>query len=223
MVSWEFLDNAHVPGSSEELRLYRRGSEYSIRVDGNELMNSCVHGSEDALAELACARIVEQSSPRILIGGLGMGFTVAAALAHLAADGRVVVAELVPAVIAWNHEYLADLAKRPFEDGRVTVLAMDVGQVIDQAPGGYDAILLDVDNGPEGLTRSENSRLYTHAGLRAALLALRPGGVLAVWSASADQAFSKRLRQVGFQVEEVKIKARGRHGGARHFIWLARR
>ena len=223
MIPWELLDSAPVPGGGETLCLHRRGAEFSIRVDGNELMNSRVHGSEDALAELACARLADCPSPTVLIGGLGMGYTVAAALLRLNAQARVVVAELVPAVVVWNRGVLAGLAGHPLNDSRVSVREIDVARILQTEQQAYDAILLDVDNGPDGLTRSGNDWLYTRAGLTAAHAALKPSGVLAVWSASPEPAFSRLLRQTGFTVEEVTVRARGPQGGSRHMIWLAER
>jgi spermidine synthase len=220
MRPWELLHTTTVPGDGLELRLYRRGEEFSIKAGYSELMNSRVHGSEDALAELACQRLSDRPRPRILIGGLGMGFTLAAALQQLGPAAEVTVAELVPAVVTWNRELLCELAGRPLDDPRVTVHEGDVGQLIRSARGAYDAILLDVDNGPEGLTRKENDSLYSPAGLSAALVALRPKGIFGVWSISPDQPFSKRLQQTGFSVEEIRARARGKHGGGRHMIWL---
>ena len=221
MIPWKFLDSAQVPESGEELRLYQRGGEFSIRVDGRELMNSRAHESEEALAEFACARIAHRPRPRVLIGGLGMGYTTAAALHRLGADGHVVVAELVPAVVAWNRGPLADLAGRPLQDVRVTVREVDVARILQTEQRAYDAVLLDVDNGPAGLTWKANDRLYARAGLEAAYGALRAAGVLAVWSPSSDRAFAKRLRGVGFEVAEVCVRALGPRGGGRHTIWLA--
>ncbi len=223
MIPWELIDSSRVPGTGGELRLYRRGREFSIMANGAELMNSRAHGSEDALAELACSRIADRPAPRVLIGGLGMGYTAAAALRRLGAEGRVVVAELVPAVVEWNHGPLSDLAGHPLQDRRITVREMDVALVMKGEKQAYDAILLDVDNGPEAMTREGNSWLYTPAGLDAARAALRPTGVLAVWSAGPDQAFSRRLVQAGFDVDEVCVRARGPKGGGRHTIWLAGR
>ncbi|MDH5524631.1 MAG: hypothetical protein OEY01_11660 [Desulfobulbaceae bacterium] len=223
MIPWQLLDSAPVPGGAQIMRLYRRGGEFSIRVDGNELMNSRVHGSEDVLAELTCAGLVNRPAARILIGGLGMGYTLAAALQNLGDQARVVVAELVPAVVGWNRGVLAGLAGHPMDDVRVAVRESDVGLLIKKEEQGFDAIILDVDNGPEGLTRSGNDRLYSKAGLAAAHGALAPGGILAVWSASADSAFSRLLRQAGFTVREIAARARGRKGGSRHMIWLAQR
>ncbi len=223
MIRWTLLDIAPASGNSGELRLYQRGEEFSIRVGNCELMNSRVHGSEDALGELACARIANRPRPRILIGGLGMGYTLSAALHGLGAEGRVVVAELVPAVVAWNRGPLGDLAGHPLDDDRVTVREIDVAQIIRAEQCAYDAILLDVDNSPKGLTSKGNDWLYSLSGLRVALAALRPGGVLAVWSAGPDQAFTQRLRKVGFKVDEVRVRARGARGGARHTVWIAER
>jgi spermidine synthase len=223
MVPWEFLDSAPVPGSKAELRLYKRGGEFSIRLGRYELMNSRVHGSEDALAELACARVADRPHPHVLIGGLGMGYTTAAALRQLRADGQLVVAELVPAVVKWNRGPLADLAGRPLQNDRVTVRELDVAQILKVEHQTYDAILLDVDNGPEGLTRKDNDWLYSPAGLAAAFTTLRPAGVLAVWSASPNRAFAQRLRDAGFEVDEVHVRSRGPAKGSRHTIWLAGR
>jgi spermidine synthase len=221
MIPWEFLESADVPGNGGELRLYRRGEEFSIRVGNRELMNSRVHESEEALAELAYARVADQPRPRILIGGLGMGFTLAAALRQLGPAGRVVVAELVPALVAWNRGPLAALAGEPLRDARVTVCEVDVAHILRAARKAYDAILLDVDNGPEALVRKDNDWLYARPGLEAAHAALRPAGVLAVWSAATNQVFAQRLRRVGFKVDEVCVAARNSGKGRRHTIWLA--
>jgi spermidine synthase len=223
MTPWILLDSAPVPGNGGELRLYQRDDEFSIKLSGRgELMSSRVHGSEDVLAEQTCARLVEGGEPRLLIGGLGMGFTLAAALRRLGEQGRVEVAELVPAVVAWNRGALGEAAGHPLRDPRVSVLTGDVARVLRAGQPVYDAILLDVDNGPEGLTRKENDWLYGMDGLNAACASLRPHGVLAVWSAGPDQDFLQRLRKVGFEVEEMRVRARGSRG-ARHIIWFARR
>jgi len=221
MIPWEFIGSARLPESRDELRLYRRGGEFSIRFAAGELMNSRAHESEDALADLACAKIADRPKPRVLVGGLGMGFTAAAVLKHLGAAGRVVVAELAPAVVEWNRGPLAELAGRPLQDARLRVREIDVGRVIREAPQAYDAILLDVDNGPGGLACKANDRLYSMAGLKAAHAALRPAGVLAIWSAASDRAFSKRLRRAGFELEEVCSHARAAGRGGRRTIWLA--
>lgn len=223
MIPWQLLDSTPVPGETGELRLYRRGGEFSIRVDGSELMNSRLHGSEDAMAELARAGIAPLPCPRILIGGLGMGFTLAAALKRLGAGSRVVVAELVPAVVAWNRGPLGALAGHPLDDARVEVRETDVAQILRAGLRAYDAILLDVDNGPRGLTREGNDWLYTRAGVDAAFAALRPAGVFALWSAGPNRAFTRLLRQAGFAVAEERARARGPRGGGYHTIWIATR
>jgi len=221
MIPWRRIDTAAVPGSEEKLHLCQRGDAFSIRGDGFELMNSRLHGSEETLARLACRRIQDHSRPRVLIGGLGMGFTLAAVLAEADGASRVTVAELVPAVVRWNQGPLAHLSGHPLADRRVTVRETDVGQILQAAEAAYDAVILDVDNGPGGLTRPENDRLYGSGGLRAAFTSLVDGGVLAVWSAAPDRGFTERLRRTGFQVEETRVAARGRRRGGRHTIWLA--
>lgn len=223
MTPWILIDSTRVPGDRGELRLYQRGDEYSIKiVGGGELMNSRVHGSEEALAEHACARLEGCSQPRLLIGGLGMGFTLAAALRHISDQAQVLVAELVPAVVVWNRGPLGEHAGYPLEDSRVTVCESDVASILKADQKAYDAILLDVDNGPEGLTRKENDWLYSVNGLNEAYAALRSQGVLAVWSAGHDQVFSQRLRKTGFDVEEMRVRSHGVKG-ARHILWFARR
>ena len=222
MIPWLQLDSAKVPGGREELRLKRRGGEFSIMLGSNELMNSRLSGSEETLAKLSCAKIGSRRRPSMLIGGLGMGFTLRAALADLPADADVTVAELVPAVVAWGRGPMAELFAGCLDDARVHIREADVADLIGAARGAYDAILLDVDNGPDGLSRSENDRLYSLAGLTAARAALKAGGVLAVWSAHPDRGFTARLRQSGFEVEEVSTRARGKRG-ARHVIGLAAR
>lgn len=221
MIPWELLACAPAPGPGKELCLWRRGSEFSIRVDGAELMNSRLHGSEEALAELACARLADRPAPRLLIGGLGMGYTTAAALQRLGSAAQVVVAELVPAVVAWNRGPLGALANHPLDDPRVTVRTVDVAHLLRSETAACDAILLDVDNGPQGLTQLENDWLYSRAGLQAAHSALRPAGVLAVWSNGPDATFNRRLSQAGFDVTEVVVPARGAAGGRKHVIWVA--
>lgn len=223
MRPWELLDTAPVPGEGSELRLYQRGDEFSIKLVGRgELMNSRAHGSEDALAEHTCARLVGCLNPRLLISGLGMGFTLAAALRHVGDHAQVVVAELVPAVVTWNRGPIGEHAGHPLQDPRVTVREGDVARILKAEQQAYDAILLDVDNGPGGLTRKENDWLYSLNGLNAAYAALRPQGVLSVWSAGPDQDFLQRLRKVGFEVDEMRVRAHGLKG-VRHIIWFARR
>ena len=221
MTRWELLDTTTVPGGGSELRLYRRGDEYSIRADGFELMNSRVHGSEEELAERVCVRMSGRPTPRVLLGGLGMGFTLAAALPRLNADALVDVIELVPAVVAWCRGPLAAVAGRALADKRVTIHETDVRHVLRAHKHAFDAIILDVDNGPAGLTRKENDWLYSRSGLLVTREALRPHGVLAVWSAGPDTAFVRRLQQTGFTVEEFPVRARCGFKGGHHIIWLA--
>lgn len=221
MIRWIHLDTTTVPDDGGELRLMQRGAEFSIMAGGIELMNSRLSGSEKALATLACERLAQRPKSHILIGGFGMGFTLRAALENLGPQARVTVAELVPAVIAWARGPMADISGECLQDPRLTIYDGDVGALIGSAQANYDAILLDVDNGPEGLSRKANDRLYDQAGLTAARRALRPGGVLAVWSSAPNAAFTRRLGRAGFEVEEQRVRATGGSRGARHVIWLA--
>ena len=221
MIPWVKIDTARIPGTDGELRLMRRGAEFSIMLGSNELMNSRLSGSEAALATLAAKKIEAVESPHVLIGGLGMGFTLRAALGVLGSKAQIVVAELVPAVIAWARGPMAEIFGDSLADPRVEIREVDVAQVIERHPLTFDAILLDVDNGPEGLTRKANDALYDLPGLKMAHTALRRGGVFAVWSSGPDSKFSKHLRQAGFAVNEVAIRATGNGGGARHVIWIA--
>jgi spermidine synthase len=216
------IDTADIPGGGGQLRLIRRGAEFSIMLGANELMNSRLSGSEEALAALSCGPIAGRQGARVLIGGLGMGFTLRAALGVLGADAEVVVAELVPAVVAWARGPLVDVFAGSMDDARVNIVENDVRRPIGESSGAFDAIMLDVDNGPDGLTRGSNDRLYDAAGLGAAWRALRPGGNLAVWSSAPDPRFTRALQDAGFAVEEVAVKARGARG-ARHVIWVATR
>lgn len=223
MIPWTLIDTGKIPGTGDTLRLMQRGSEFSIMLGQNQLMSSRLSGSEVALATLACARTADRESRRILIGGLGMGFTLRAALVVAGAKARIVVAELVPAVIAWARGPLSGIFENALSDPRVELQQADVADLIRLKKSSYDAILLDVDNGPEGLTRASNDGLYNSSGLREAFVALRPGGVLAVWSGGPDDAFTQRLRRAGFSVEDIAIRASGARKGARHRIWLATR
>jgi spermidine synthase len=220
MIPWVHHDTGDIPGGGT-LRLKQRGSEFSIMLGANELMNSRLSGSEEALATLVYDRMRGRPRARVLIGGLGMGFTLRAALSVFAADTEITVAELVPAVIAWARGPMAEIFAGSLDDPRVAVLAEDVRRCIEADGAQYDAILLDVDNGPDGLTRAQNDRLYDSRGLAAAKTALRAGGVLAVWSSGPDAHFAKRLRQAGFRVEEVMVRAHRGKSGAKHTIWLA--
>jgi spermidine synthase len=220
MLPWTLLDTARVPGGGE-LRLKRRGDEFSIMLGSNQLMNNRLIGSEEALATFACDEIRDRARPHILIGGLGMGFTLRAALAVLGPQAKITVAELVPAVVTWARGPMAEVFGDSLSDPRVTIHEGDVGELIRAARAAYDAILLDVDNGPEALTREANDTLYGLAGLAAARAALRPGGVLAVWSSAPNAQFTERLRKSGFTAHEMQVRAiRGRRG-ARHVIWIA--
>jgi spermidine synthase len=220
MIPWLLLDVADAPGGGQ-LRLMRRGDEYSIRLGANELMNSRLSGSEEALATIPCDRIRARANPRLLIGGLGMGFTLRAALGALSENARVDVAELVPAVIRWAQGPMAPMFDGCLSDARVSLRESDVGRLIRAARSDYDAILLDVDNGPEGLTRSANDSLYDAQGLSAARVALRPSGILAVWSSGPDEDFTRRLRRAGFGVEDIRVRAHRGRRGARHVVWVA--
>jgi spermidine synthase len=220
MIPWVLLDTAKIPGG-DELRLKKRGAEFSIMLGSNELMNSRLSGSEEALAKLSCLKIQGRQRAQILIGGLGMGFTLRAALAELASDAQVTVAELLPAVVTWARGPMAEVFGDSLGDSRVRIYEGDVYRPIKSAQAAYDAILLDVDNGPEGLTREANNSLYDVAGLSAARTALTSGGVLAVWSSAPNRNFTQRLRKVGFEVEEVGVRANGARGGARHTLWIA--
>lgn len=224
MITRELIGTAQVP-DGEELRLFRHGGDFMIVLGGNELMSTRMRGSEEALAVMSCTRIAGAARPRMLIGGYGMGFTLRAALAKLPDDARVTVAEIVPEILAWARGPMAEVAAGCLDDRRVEIMQGDVVDVIANSPGGFDAILLDVDNGPDGLVRAGNNRLYASAGLRTAGRALRPGGVLAIWSAARDEAFTRRLKAAGFTVDEVTVFARyDKHGngkGAKHVIWFA--
>jgi spermidine synthase len=221
MIPWLQIDTARVPGADVELRLMRRGAEFSMMLGPNELMNSRLSGSEEALATFACKRIEGVKRPHLLIGGLGMGFTLRAALAVLESEARITVAELVPAVIAWARGPMAGMFGDSLDDPRTSILSADVVAVIQSHASAFDAILLDVDNGPEGLIRRANDALYNTKGLKAIRRALRPSGVLAVWSSGPNALFPKRLGDAGFDVNEVAVRATTRRSGARHVIWFA--
>ena len=223
MVPRELIGTAAVPGGGGELRLFRRGGDHMIVLDRNELMNSRMSGSEEALAAMTCERLGDCAAPHLLVGGYGMGFTLRAALRALGPDARVTVAELVPEIIGWARGPMAALTDGCLDDARVHLVEGDVAALIGSARGRYHAILLDVDNGPDGLTREGNEGLYRARGLSAAHDALRPGGILAVWSAAPDDRFTRRLRDAGFAVDEVGVRARTNGKGPRHTLWFATR
>jgi spermidine synthase len=216
----ELIGTAKAPGGVE-LRLFRHDGDHVIMVGANELMNSRLGGSEEALAVMTCERLRAGGAPHLLVGGYGMGFTLRAALAVLGTGARVTVAELVPEIIDWARGPMAALTAGCLDDKRVDLVAGDVAGVIGAARKRYDAILLDVDNGPSGLTRADNDQLYSMRGLGRAKAALRPGGVLAIWSAAPDAAFTRRLKDAGFSVDEVSVRARSNGKGPRHVIWFA--
>jgi spermidine synthase len=219
MKPWELLGQTRTP-EGEDMTLMRQDTEYVILANGRSLMSSRMHGSEEALATLACRRLRTVEAPRVLVGGLGMGFTLRATLDLLTADATVVVAELVPAVVEWHRGPLGPLAGHPLKDRRVVVYVGDVGATLRASPGQFDAVLLDVDNGPSAFTASHNSGLYDDRGLAAARAALTIGGTLAVWSAWEDRKFEQRLRYAGFTVTVERIRARLKKGGPRHTVFL---
>jgi spermidine synthase len=216
------LGTALVPGG-DTLELFSRGDDFMIVLDRNELMSTRMNGSEIALAEMTLDRLKVNTAPHLLIGGYGMGFTLRAALAMMGPKGRASVAELVPEIIAWARGPMAQVADGCLDDPRVRLIMGDVADAIAQDAGAYDAILLDVDNGPDGLTREGNDGLYSPAGLQSAKRALKPGGILAVWSAGEDKKFAKRLEKAGFTVDEVAVRARTNGKGPRHIIWFAKK
>lgn len=220
MIPWKEIERVQVPGNQGEVILLVRDKEYSIRTAGTELMNSRIHGSEDALAELALAELERKFDWQVLVGGLGMGYTLAAALAQSGPDAKIIVAELIPAVVEWNEKHLGHLAGNPLDDPRTRVVQEDVVITINRKKSVWDAILLDVDNGPAGLTRKENDRLYGKPGLKACFGGLKPGGVLAVWSSGVDEAFTRRLKFAGFKTQMVSVRARKSGKGSTHTIWL---
>ena len=219
MIPRQRVATAQIPGGGEMV-LVRRGGDHMILVEREELMSSRMSGSEEALATMTLARL-NAPAPHLLIGGYGMGFTLRAALAEIPAAGRITVVELIPDIIDWARGPMAEMTGGCLDDPRVTIRIGDVADAIADARGTYDAILLDVDNGPDGLVRAGNNRLYSPTGLAAARAALRPGGVLTIWSAGADAAFTRRLREAGFGVEEETVRARSNGKGPRHHLWFA--
>lgn len=220
MIPRELVGVAEVPGGPP-LRLVRHGGDFMIMLDRNELMSSRMSGSEAALGTMTCRRLRSRSGARLLIGGYGMGFTLRAVLEEVGPAARITVAELVPEVVDWARGPMRAMTRDGLDDPRVTIEIADVARLIEAGRASYDAILLDVDNGPDGLTRQTNDGLYSARGLARARAALRPGGILSVWSASADAAFTRRLQQTGFAVDEVRVRARANGKGPTHTLWFA--
>ncbi|MDG2045667.1 MAG: hypothetical protein P8J79_00505 [Halioglobus sp.] len=224
MNQWAVLGTADIPNNGGQLKLSRRGQDFSIRLSGirGDLMNSREHGSEEALAELGCARLGHVDRARVLVGGLGMGFTLAAALKSLLPSAQVTVAELIPAVVDWNRGPLGECAGQPLQDVRTHVYIGDVARLLNESNQSFDAILLDVDNGPEGLTHCDNDWLYSVDGLNALYQSLDHEGTLAIWSAGPDPLFLVRLKKMGFHAAARTVRARPGKG-SRHTIFLARK
>jgi spermidine synthase len=219
---FELLGQAFSPDNTA-IKLMRRGDEYILLADGAILMSSRMHGSEEALATFACERARTLERPNVLIGGLGMGFTLRATLDLLPPGASIVVAELLPAVVEWNRGPLGPLAGHPLSDKRVQVVTGDVFATLGSCPGQFDAVLLDVDNGPAAFTASNNAGLYDKRGIAAAHAALKTEGVLAVWAAQDDRKFEERLRDGGFEVQVQRLRGRLKKGGPRHTIFLSRK
>lgn len=222
MIDDVVLGQATVP-DGVELRLVQYGADFAILLEDNELMSTNANASEEALAVMTCEKLADRKAPQLLIGGYGMGFTLRAALAMLEDDAGIVVAEIVPEILAWARGPMQEITGGCLDDPRVHVVDEDVALLIASALDAYDAILLDVDNGPEGLTRRYNDGLYSVSGLQRAMRALRPGGILAIWSASPEPAFTQRLRDGGYQITETTVRAEADDKGLHHHIWFARR
>lgn len=224
MNRWTTIESTTVPASDTELTLWQCNDDFAMRLSGlpGDLMNSRRHHSEDALAEYACTHLSAIKNAQILVGGLGMGFTLAAVLKTVGVSAKVIVAELVPAVVEWNRGLLGQCAGRPIEDGRTHVHLGDVADLLKQRADKFDAVLLDVDNGPEPITHSDNEWLYSLAGLKRIYEKLQPEGIVAIWSSKADQAFTKRLKKTGFNVQLHTVRARPGKG-SRHTIFVAQK
>ncbi len=221
MRHWTQVGEAPIPDTDQTLYLFQGKDDFFIKVSGGyELMSTRKHASEDALGSLPCKRLKQPETAQVLIGGLGMGFTLAAVLAVVGSRAEVTVAELIPEVVDWNRGPLGEHSGKPLEDPRTRIHLGDVAKLLRQSCACFDVIALDVDNGPEGLTKKANDWLYSMPGIAAAQTALKSTGILAYWSADPDQAFHDRLRCSGFMVEEVRVYAHG-NKGARHTIWLA--
>jgi spermidine synthase len=224
MIPWTHLGTAQIPNEGGELKLAQRGDEFSIKLSGKrgELMNSRVYNSEKSLAQLGCAHIKPHCDAHILVGGLGMGYTLAAALKAVNADSQVTVAELTPEVVQWNKGALGDCAGNPLQDPRTTVFTGDIKELLSARQATFDAILLDVDNGPKGLTHADNDWLYSVDGLKDIYDSLHANGMLAIWSAGPDYLFTARLKQIGFRVDTRNLQARPAKG-SRNTIFLAKK
>jgi spermidine synthase len=224
MIPWTHLDTVQIPNDGGELKLSQRGDEFSIKLSGKrgELMNSRVYNSERALSQLGCAHIKPHLDAHILVGGLGMGYTLAAALKAVNADSQVTVAELVPEVVKWNEGPLGNCAGYPLQDSRTQLYIGDVKQLLTTRQPTFDAILLDVDNGPKGLTHSDNNWIYSEDGLKDIYDTLQPNGMLAIWSAGPDYLFTVRLKKIGFRVDTRNVQA-SPGKGTQHTIFLAKK
>ncbi|WP_340677016.1 hypothetical protein [Paraglaciecola sp.] len=224
MIPWTHLGNAQIPNNGGELKFSQRGNEFSIRLSGirGELMNSRVYHSEQVLAQLGCAHLKGLDNAEVLVGGLGMGYTLAAALKAINSKSHVTVAELIPEVLTWNQGPLGRCAGNPLQDSRTKVHIGDVAELLKSTQPAFDAILLDVDNGPEGLTQSDNNWIYSDAGLKSIYHTLKPQGMLAIWSAGPDYLFSVRLKNTGFKVDTRIVRARPGKG-SKHSIFLAKK
>jgi len=224
MIPWVHLGTANIPNNGGELKFSRRGDEFSIRLSGvrGELMNSRVYNSEKELSKIGCAHLSGSDNAHVLVGGLGMGYTLAAALSVLNQRATVTVAELIPEVLEWNQGPLGDCARNPLKDPRTQVRIGDVKEVLEHNANAFDAILLDVDNGPEGLTHNDNNWIYSLAGLQEIYRTLRPKGRLAIWSAGPDYLFTRRLKEAGYEVSTHVVRAR-KGKGSRHTIFLAKK
>lgn len=221
MRHWTLLGEAPIPGSDKILSLFEGKDDFFIKISGAcELMSTRTHGSEDALGTMPCKRLRNAAKAQVLIGGLGMGFTLAAVLSCVGDKAQVTVAELIPEVVEWNRGPLGERSGRPLDDPRTHVYVGDVAQLLKDEDASFDVIALDVDNGPEGMTKSSNNWLYTTTGILAAQNSLKPNGILAYWSAGLDPDFHDRLRRCGFLVDEVMVRGHGKKG-PRHIIWLA--
>ncbi len=224
MIPWTHLDTVQIPNNGGELKLSQRGDEFSIKLSGKrgELMNSRVFNSEKVLSQLGCAHIKPHHDAHILVGGLGMGYTLSAALKAVNADSVVTVAELIPEVVKWNEGPLGHCAGKPLQDPRTKVHIGDVKELLTSRQPRFDAILLDVDNGPKGLTHSDNDWIYSEDGLKDIYDTLNPNGMLAIWSAGPDYLFSVRLKKIGFRVDTRDVQARPGKG-SKHTIFLAKK